>query len=289
MEKGLEMSNKKDSLGDRMKNNYENISRLYLTRRTPVIIRLDGKAFHAFTKGLKKPFDDILVKTMQDTMKYLCENIQGCVLGYTQSDEISLVLIDYQTLTSDAWFGYNVQKMCSVAASMATLAFNREFRANGEDYSYCNPYNIRYREAHPITQQYIDVLYSKFDKAMFDARCFNIPKEEVCNAMIWRQNDATRNSIQSVGQANFSHKELDGKSCNDIQDMLMTQKSINWNDYPTTLKRGSCCIKEQYGHLIHDELEKNAKKVVIRSRWVVDNEIPIFSQDRDYIERFIYV
>ena len=95
----------KTTLGDRMKNNYENISRYYLTRRMPVIIRIDGKAFHTFTRGFKKPFDDIFVKTMQDTMKYLCENIQGCVLGYTQSDEISLVLVDYAELTTDAWFG----------------------------------------------------------------------------------------------------------------------------------------------------------------------------------------
>lgn len=92
----------KTTLGDRMKNNYENITRYYLTRRMPVIIRIDGKAFHTFTRGFKKPFDDILVKTMQDTMKYLCENIQGCVLGYTQSDEISLVLTDYAELTTDA-------------------------------------------------------------------------------------------------------------------------------------------------------------------------------------------
>ena len=117
----------KTSLGDRMKNNYENISRYYLTRRTPVIIRLDGRSFHIFTRGFKKPFDDILVKSMQETMKYLCENIQGCVLGYTQSDEISLVLTDYAELTTDAWFGNNLQKMCSVSASMTRMAFNKYF------------------------------------------------------------------------------------------------------------------------------------------------------------------
>ena len=116
------------TLGDRMKNNYENITRYYLTRRMPVIIRLDGRSFHTFTRGFKKPFDDILVKTMQDTMKYLCENIQGCVLGYTQSDEISLVLTDYAEITTEAWFGNNLQKMCSVSASMATVAFNKYLR-----------------------------------------------------------------------------------------------------------------------------------------------------------------
>ncbi|WP_281513144.1 tRNA(His) guanylyltransferase Thg1 family protein [Bacteroides acidifaciens] len=127
------MANNKDSLGDRMKG-YENISRTYLTRRVPAIIRVDGKAFHTFTKGIKRPFDPIMTKTMQDAMKYLCENIQGCVLGYTQSDEITLVLTDYGTIKTDAWFGYGVQKMCSIAAAMATLAFNTAWRNNVESW-----------------------------------------------------------------------------------------------------------------------------------------------------------
>ena len=121
----------RDALGDRMKHNYEEVSKTRLVRRMPAIIRLDGKAFHTFTRGLDKPFDNIFVKSMQDTMKYLCENIQGCVLGYTQSDEITLVLIDYQTLQTDAWYDYEVQKMTSVSASMATLAFNRYFKDFG--------------------------------------------------------------------------------------------------------------------------------------------------------------
>lgn len=126
------MAKKNDSLGDRMKG-YEGVSRNFLTRRVPAIIRLDGKAFHTFTKGMEKPFDPVLTQAMQETMKYLCENIQGCVLGYTQSDEITLVLTDYATIQTDAWFGYNVQKMCSVSASMATMAFNREFERIAED------------------------------------------------------------------------------------------------------------------------------------------------------------
>lgn len=126
----------KDELGDRMKSYYENRSKTFLARRTPVIIRLDGKAFHTFTRGFNKPFDEAMCNAMQETMKYLCENIQGCVLGYTQSDEITLVLIDYQKLTTDAWFDYNVQKICSVAASMATLIFNRRFQEQIVELSY---------------------------------------------------------------------------------------------------------------------------------------------------------
>ena len=275
----------KTTLGDRMKNNYENISRYYLTRRMPIIIRIDGKSFHTFTKGFKKPFDDILVKTMQETMKYLCENIQGCVLGYTQSDEISLVLVDYTELTTDAWFGNNLQKMCSVSASMATLAFNKAFTRNISKQSK----RLYTEHLEEKDASYIETLEIAMNKgAMFDSRVFTIPKEEVCNYMLWRQQDATRNSILSVGQANFSHKDLHGKSCNNIQDMLMTQKGINWNDYATTLKRGSCCIKVDDGLAQYDEAE-NICGYTQRSQWIIDNEIPIFSQDRNYIERLINV
>ena len=119
------MSKKYDSLGDRMKG-YENIARNYLTRRIPTIIRVDGKAFHTFTRGMEKPFDRILMTTMQNTMKYLCENIQGCVFGYTQSDEVTLVLTDYATITTDAWFGYNIQKMCAATLSKICSGKNVE-------------------------------------------------------------------------------------------------------------------------------------------------------------------
>lgn len=273
------------TLGDRMKNNYENITRYYLTRRMPVIIRVDGRSFHTFTKGFKKPFDDVLVKTMQDTMKYLCENVQGCVLGYTQSDEISLVLTDYTEITTDAWFGNNLQKMCSVSASMATLAFNKAFNDNIIKY-IDNNLDADCGVTKDLTE-YTKILINARNKgAMFDSRVFTIPKEEVCNYFIWRQQDSTRNSIQSVGQANFSQRELNGKSCNDIQDMLMMQKSINWNNYATTLKRGSCCIKIDDSITKYDEVGNICDYIPI-SKWVIDNEIPIFTQDRNYVEKLI--
>lgn len=275
------MSNKKDSLGDRMKG-YENITRTYLTRRIPVIIRLDGKAFHSFTRGLKKPFDDILVKSMQDTMKYLCENIQGCVLGYTQSDEITLVLVDYQSRDTSAWFDNNIQKMASISASMATISFYHNFRNNMIHWVDNNVGDIVDGDADKF--KYSKTIVDKTNAyAMFDSRVFNIPKEEVVNCLIWRQQDATRNSIQSVGQANFSPKQLLGKKCNDIQDMLMLEKNINWNDYPTTLKRGSCCIK------VPVKINEDTEQEAIRNKWIVDNEIPIFTQDKDYVNKLVMI
>ena len=277
------MSNKKDSLGDRMKENYENRAKTYLVRRMPVIIRLDGKAFHTFTKGLKKPYDEIFHNTMNATMKYLCENIQGCKLGYTQSDEITLLLTDYDTLDTDAWFGYNVQKMCSVSASMATMAFNKNLNKYYVEACLELGWFIEHDE-------YMTTLRKKLDSAMFDSRCFNIPKEEVTNCFIWRQQDATRNAIQMLGQCNFSHKELHGKSCNDIQDMLMTQTGINFNDMPTEFKRGVCCIKEEYypdpmpGY---EDCPIDAASA--RTRWVLDKEIPIFTQDKDYVNKLVFI
>lgn len=128
-----------DELGKRMKEFYESVPKTRLVRRTPVAIRIDGKAFHTFTRGFEKPFDRALMKIMQETMRYLCKNIQGCVFGYTQSDEITLILIDYQKLNSDAWFGYEVQKICSISASMATMAFNRYFRSLIEDSCMTEP------------------------------------------------------------------------------------------------------------------------------------------------------
>lgn len=282
----------KSDLTNRIKEYYEYIPKTKLMRRTPVAIRIDGKAFHTFARGFQKPFDDVLIKSMQETTKYLCENIQGCVLGYTQSDEITLILVDYKKLTSSAWFDYEVQKICSIAASMATMAFNKFFENNIKEFSESS-------ECRGLDVKYLDVYKEALNKgAMFDARCFNIPKEEVTNLIYCRQLDASRNSIQMVGQANFSHKELSNKSCNDIQDMLMTQKCINWNDLPTYQKRGSCCIKtlERVTEditIIKNRFGEDGKKHVVNMEyphWVIDTEIPIFKgEDREYIDRLVFV
>lgn len=272
---------KYDALGTRMKK-YEYVTRTHLVNRCPVIVRLDGKAFHTFTRGFQKPFDEVLVKAMQETMKYLCENIQGCVLGYTQSDEITLVLVDYKKIDSCAWFDYNIQKCASISASMATLAFNRAFAKAFDEWGRANLPDWDMGGTNQPVDEKLLKLCQTYDKAlnkgaMFDSRVFNIPKEEVTNCVLWRQNDATRNSIEMVGHANFSQNQLHKKSCNEIQDMLMLQKGINWNNFPTHLKRGSCCIRkvdETTGH----------------SKWVIDTEIPIFKGDgRKYIDDLVFI
>lgn len=282
----------RDDLGVRMKTFYEQISKTKLMRRCPVALRIDGKAFHTFTRGFQKPFDEVLIKSMQETMKYLCENIQGCVLGYTQSDEITLILVDYKKLTSSAWFDYEVQKLCSIAASMATMAFNKAFEKNVKSFDLLLAYND-YGDDTEENRKLLDIYNKAVDKgAMFDCRCFNIPKEEVTNLIYWRQLDASRNSIQMVGQANFSHKELQNKSCNEIQDMLMTQKGINWNDLPIYQKRGSCCVRNKIVLFCDSIMEtvqlRNTSKS--ENEWIIDTKIPIFKDEgREYIDRLIYI
>ena len=270
-----------DALGKRMKKFYESVPKTKLIRKCPVILRCDGRSFHSVTKGLKRPFDEILAETMKDTMKYLCKNVQGCVLGYTQSDEISLLLIDYQNIDTSAWFDYEVQKLCSISAGMATLAFNKAFEKRANE--YIDAVMDMQDSDLETEKKYITTLKKIIDKgAMLDARCFNIPKEEVTNYFYCREVDATRNSIQMLGQANFSHKELQHKSRNDIQDMLMLEKGINWNDCPTWQKRGSCCIKKEYN------CENNI--LAVRKKWIIDNEIPIFrNEGREYIEILVNI
>ena len=264
---------KKNTLGTRMKE-YEAVSKNHLMRRTPVIIRLDGKAFHTFTRGLDKPFDSDFVTMMQQTMLHLCENIQGCVLGYTQSDEITLVLVDYQNRDSCAWFDNQVQKIASISASMATLYFNRELsemlRDLEEDLAAAD-YSLPQAHMYETNSKKYDKWYDKEYRALFDSRVFNLPQYEVINNLIWRQQDATRNSINSVAQSLFSHKELQGISSKDLQDKMLTEKDVNWNDYPTHLKRGCCAIKDSEG------------------KWVLDINIPIFTEDRDYIDRLVFL
>lgn len=239
---------------------------------------------------------------MQQTMKYLCENIQGCVLGYSQSDEITLILVDYQKFTSSAWFDYEVQKICSISASMATMAFNKFFEKNVEIYiqNCATDYETQGLCGEGTIEYDLCKIYQKsLEKgAMFDSRCFNIPKEEVANLIYWRQLDATRNSIQMVGQAHFSHDELQNKTCNMIQDMLMTKYGINWNDFTIPCKRGTACIK------VTTKVTENIKRepqpfgedrvttTIIEERpiWVIDKNMPILKgEDRKYVDDLIYI
>ena len=258
----------KSSLGDRMKA-YEGVSKTSLLARTPVIIRLDGKAFHTYTKKMPRPFYKPLHDAMVETVKYLCEEIDTCQIGYTQSDEISLLLKDFTKFKTQAWFDNEVQKIVSSSAALATAIFN-------DVVSKTIPAELR---------------NGRF--GYFDSRAFNVPTEEVCNYFIWRQQDCTRNSINSVGQANFSQKELNGKNTDMVQYMLVTQANVNWNDFETWAKRGTCVRQnvnvDSLPALIAGESAPFMKsKTHSGQRWVVDHDIPVFTQERNYINDLLY-
>lgn len=223
------------AVGDRMKR-YEQSFKCYLTPRVPVIIRVDGRAFHTLTRREygQSNWHQSFSRIMQSVTRLLMKEIQGCTFAYSQSDEISLLITDYRTIQTDRWFGYDINKMNSIAASIASTTFY--------------------------------ALFNKPISIAFDCRCFNIPMDDVCNYFIWRQVDATRNSINMKARLHFSQKELHGLHCDELQEKLFAEEGINFNDLPTIQKRGFCVIDGE-----------------------VDLEIPIFTQDRKYIENHVYV
>lgn len=207
-----------DSLGDRMKTNYEGPSKFKLTRRLPVIIRLDGRAFHTYTKGFKKPFDPVLMVTMVDAATKVAEEMQGFKIAYIQSDEVSFFLSDTDLITTQPWFGNSKSKMESVSASLMTAHFNRQMLSLG-----------------------IEKL------ATFDARSFSIPDVEVANYFLWRAKDWERNSLSMYCQANFSHKQLHGKR-KEEQHELLHSIGKNWTTDLTAQERnGTYIIKKANG------------------------------------------
>lgn len=238
---------------------YESVPRVRLIPKLPVICRVDGKAFHSFTRGLERPYDGRFNACMWEAAKYLCEQVQGAKIAYVQSDEISVLLVDYQNIKTQPWFEYELQKMCSVAAGMASAAFMAAF-------------------VRAFPERAEATLGGRLPA--FDARLWNLPKEEVCNYFIWRQQDATRNSIQALAQAHFSHRELHLKDQREMQEMLFS-KGINWNDCPVKQKRGACVIREAF-------FVDGEEGPVQRHRWEPDLEIPVFTQDRGYIDRHAY-
>lgn len=254
-----------DELGSRMKE-YENVPKTFLTLRTPKVVRLDMRSGHTFTKGFDRPYDKVFSECMQYATEQLCKNIPGVVLGYSQSDEISLIINDVTNRNkTNCFFNGNVEKIVSLTASECTLAFNQKY------------YEL-------VTKHHMDnKIYTKnLWKARFDSRVFVLPDViEVHNYILWRQMDATKNSISSLAHTLFTTKELNKKNGSEMQDMMMLQKGVNWNDYPVDFKRGFCYVKEIY-----------FKNTVLKTGEVIENvkrqkwskiEIPILTKDLNFI------
>lgn len=250
---------------------YENAYRLYLPRRLPVIIRLDGCHFSSVTRNFQKPYDRVFSYTMMDVLQYLVENIQGCVFGWTVSDEISLLLRNDQTLTSDAWYGNNLQKIISVSASMASTAFRKFFWERTRDldtdyhFHYSSVIENLYGQMTPDNLgAYSDV---NDDIITFDARAFILPKEEVCNYFIWRQKDGYRNAVNSLAQTLYSHKELQGIGVEDLIEKMKNEKQVSFESMPQSFRNG---------------IAYNKGADVLPTQ-----ETPLFVEDRNFIEKWL--
>ena len=271
-----------DKMGDRFKA-YENVNRFYLPRRMPCILRLDGKAFHSYTKSFNKPFDRVFMEAMWDTAKQLCQNISGAKMAYVQSDEISILLTDYDTLETESWFGKNLQKMCSVAASMASVFFYKahdlaikDFVEDCEENDYIIPEWI---EAHYKAQE------SKL--AVFDCRAFILPKEEVNNYFLWRRKDCQRNAVSMVARTLFSDKELEGKSTEERKQMMAEKHKVDWNFIPSFYREGICVRK--YECVETFTRPDDTKIKVPRKRWEVAMHIPSFQEHPEYVNELVNI
>lgn len=222
-------------IGERFKLYYEYPFKSVLPMRMPTILRIDGRTFHTFTKDMVKPFDVKFIDIMARLAEYLCKEIHTSQLAYIQSDEISILLHPYKKLSTEAWFGNEIQKIVSVSAGLASSWLTKEMGR----------------------------------LAVFDSRVFVLPEVEVVNYFLWRQQDWEKNSVQMLARSLFTHKELHGKNRKEMVEMIF-QKGGNWNKLSTYLKRGICVLKTQSG-------------------FIRDVEIPIFSEDREYIHKFLNV
>ena len=233
----------KDSLGDRMKA-YENVSRVYLTRRMPVIIRCDGRAFHGLE--LDKPYDQQFMGWMVQAALETAQHMQGFQAAYIQSDEVSFLLVDYETIEAEAWFNYNINKLNSISAALMSVVFN----------SYTSMYE-----------------FAPAKTIVFDARSFNVPREDVVNYFLWRVKDWNSNSLSMLCQANFSHEQLKGKSKADQHEMLHGIGK-NWAECTDREKNGTMIVKMPNSSLfvvdLREEMNYTALEEILNKHIYVD-------------------
>jgi tRNA(His) 5'-end guanylyltransferase len=286
----------KDGLGDRMKD-HEGRTRFFLPKRIFGLLRVDGKAFHTYTKGCRKPFDEELMEDMNRTAQYLCDNIQGARFGYVQSDEITIMFTDYFDYKTELWFDGNIQKISSISASLATAKFNQLRTERLLSKSWNSYVYGRGQEDEPFFLNWdFTASLGNVKLAQFDSRVWSLSLiNEAMNTFIWRQKDAVRNSIQMVAQSLYSQKELSGKNGNQQQELIY-QKGINWNDFPAGQKRGRMIVKRQemvesttQAFLKANEEQKQQfitrgeKIYIVRDKWVIDDAFD-FTKDQERLE-----
>ena len=255
----------RDELGDRIKAFYEAPSRVLLPHKTYAIVRVDGKNFHTFTAQLPRPWSAALNQSLDAAALHVCQEMMGCRFAYGQSDEYSFLLTDLEREESRLWFNGSVQKIASVTASLFTAAFNHAWQQHRGD------------EISPAF-------------AAFDARVFAIPQRtEVRKYFLWRQVDASRNSLNMLVSTYYSHDQLLGKTDADRHDLLHAQ-GVNWNDAPTEFKRGRLIRRiatSRTAEFTHKKTGERLTAETLDHAWQVDREIPIFTRDAAYLDALI--
>ena len=268
---------RRDALGDRMKR-YEDITRYKLPPRTYTLLRVDGRAFHTWTKHLQRPYDTFLMGLMDKTAIALCEEIAGAQFAYVQSDEISLLAVDFLEIGSQAWFDGLVQKWCSVSAAIATMTFNMEL--------------MKLKGANPTENEL--PITKKSPVATFDARVWTIPDHiEVENYFVWRQQDAVRNSVMMLARSYASHKELMGKN-QSAQHEIIHQYGDNWETHPARFKHGGVIRRQAIDYLdgqvhpgmVHPAFVSTEPRPE-KSNWFMDEGTPVFTRERHYLRTMI--
>lgn len=248
-------------LADRIKG-YENVYRQTLEEGKPFVIRVDGRAFHTYTKDCVAPFDIRFHEAMDNVGVALCEEIQGAVMAYIFSDEVSILVNPRKTPVSTTWFDGNTQKIASIAAACATS-------------------ELMVRSIN---------IFGEMRKGLFDARVFAIPSEEIANYFVWRQQDAIRNSIHAMARANYSHRELLNKSSEDMKHMLIACGKP-WDVIAVRFKRGRTIVKTRGDEVEHSYVDKRNGKMntvkIRENKWRADINIGNFATDSAYItDRF---
>jgi len=283
------MRPKTDTLGDRMKA-YEEATRYVLPRRTYTILRVDGRAFHTWTHGLARPYDINLMTCMDDAAVKLCEEISGTQFAFVQSDEISLLAVDFADIKTQPWFDGVIQKWTSVAAAVAAVGFNAAVismklsaKAALEMYTSQTLSDERSRD---WVNSYSQIA-KKTPNAVFDARVFTIPDPvEVENYFVWRQKDAVRNSVTMLAQMYASHKQLQNKDV-PARHEIIHAAGDNWAKHPANFKHGRVVRKstpKEWGHDLGPQPSPDSYHV---GNWFVDNETPVFTRDRNYLRNLV--
>ena len=261
-----------EKLSEKMKR-LENVTNISLELKKPVIMRLDGRAFSKYTKGLDKPFDIDLSEVFQWVAYELKGQLDNVKFIYSQSDEISILMTDWTNENTEAWFKYRVQKMVSVASSITSALFNSKVEDVINKYvdRVADIDEARFKVTDELTrdEKKYFVWKGKQYKAVFDCRVFNVELEDVVPYFIYRQKDAMRNSIQTLAQVYFSPNELKNKNQSDMKQMILERTGIVYDDLPNLQKVGFTIYKNDY------------------NEWILDKEIPEFMINRDYISKYL--